>query len=1346
MFRFLLIIHCFILLSVNLFAANCITGNPSNKTVCVGGSTTFIIASNGNPTFQWQVSTNSGSSWSNLSNGATIIGANNDTLSLSNLLISSNNNLFRCIANDNGACIDTSSNALLTVFADPTITSNPTNNSICQGGSSNFSVTVSNGISISYQWQYSSNNSTFSNITNNTPVGASYTGAGTNALSVSGITAAGNHYYKCVVTDAGNGCASPLTSNSATLTVNTDPSITSNPTDKTICQGGSSSFSVSVSNGNTLSYQWQYSSNNITFNNVVNNTPSGASYTTATTNSLSLSGISAAGNHYYRCVVTDAGNGCTSPLTSNSATLTVNTDPTITSNPTNKTICQGGSSDFSVSVSNGNTLSYQWQYSSNNSTFSNVTNNTPTGAIYTNASTNTLSLNGISAAGNHYYRCIVSDAGNGCTSPLTSNSASLTVITDPAITSNPTDKTVCQGGTSDFSVSVSNGISLSYQWQYSSNNITFSNVANNTPSGATYSNTTTNTLSLSGISVAGNHYYRCVVTDAGNGCTSPLTSNSATLTVITDPAITSNPTDKTICQGGFATMNVNVANGISLTYQWQYTTDGSNYNNVSNNTPTGAIYTNASTNTLSVSGITSLGNHQFRCVVSDAGNGCTSPLNSSSAIINVIPVPVPIVSSSDTICKGQSTNLYVTGGVSYLWSPSSSISFPYISNPIASPLSTTNYTVTVTGANGCTSNANINIVVNQLPTISTNNDTVICLGGTVQLNASGGNNYFWSPAAGLSNPYIANPTSNPSVSTVYTLSVTNSSGCTNSSDVYIKVNPLPSVSAGNNVSVCKGSSTTLTASGANSYSWFPSSSLSSSATTSVVANPQTNTIYTVIGTDLNGCSNSSQVTVVVNELPIINISANDTICKGESAQLYASGGSSYSWSPSSNLNFQFTNSPIASPLNNTTYHLTVSDNNGCLSIDSVKIIVNPLPTISVTGASSVCIGDTLNLTATGGVTYQWSPGNSILNSNSNIASVYPITSTTYTVIGTSTLGCSANTIKTIQVNQLPIANAGNDISICKGGNVTLNGTGGTSYTWSPALGLSNTFVQNPIANPSVNSTYTLVVTDANGCIASDQINIEVISNQAPTILGTTSTCQNAYWIEYSTNTIASQYLWSTNNGSIMSGEYTEKILVHWSQGSQGKVKLTVSDPQSSCLSSDSLIVTFSSATAPDTTKISLKGSKILICEDSTFTTYKWGYEDKTSRTPIYSCENTQYCNFPTIDLNNNYYWVIISKDNSCETKSYFNTPKKITSIEQTEINKLNFYPNPVNDILYLDTEVFKNSNKIDVQIFDINGKLVHVSNLNESLKSVNVKELKSGMYFIKLNDDKNIYTTKIIKQ
>ncbi|MFN4246166.1 MAG: PKD domain-containing protein [Flavipsychrobacter sp.] len=488
---------------------------------------------------------------------------------------------------------------------------------------------------------------------------------------------------------------------------------------------------------------------------------------------------------------------------------------------------------------------------------------------------------------------------------------------------------------------------------------------------------------------------------------------------------------------------------------------------------------------------TAPGNYNVRLIVTNA-QGC------KDTIIKTVIIHYPpnvTVSGASSICQGATTGVVLTasGASTYSWAPPTGLSCTNCAVTTALPASTTTYIVTGTDVNGCTDTAHVTVNVNNRPNVNaTSNKSAVCIGSNATLTASGASTYVWSPITSLSCSTCVSPIATPTATTTYIVTGTDANGCTDTGVVTINVNPLPTVSAGSNIAICNGSSTTLTGSGASTYVWTPASTLSCSTCVSPVATPTTTTTYTVTGTDANGCVNTANVTVSVNALPTVSAGSNVAICNGSSATLNSSGASTYVWTPASTLSCSTCVSPVATPTATTTYTVTGTDANGCSNTANVTVTVDNLPNVNaISNKSAVCIGSTATLTASGATSYVWTPTGSLSCSTCTSPIATPTTATTYTVTGTDANGCVNTANVTVNVNALPTVSAGSNVTICNGSSTTLNATGASTYVWTPASTLSCSTCVSTVATPITTTTYTVTGTDANGCVNTSTVTVNV---------------------------------------------------------------------------------------------------------------------------------------------------------------------------------------------------------------------------------------------------------------
>lgn len=480
--------------------------------------------------------------------------------------------------------------------------------------------------------------------------------------------------------------------------------------------------------------------------------------------------------------------------------------------------------------------------------------------------------------------------------------------------------------------------------------------------------------------------------------------------------------------------------------------------------------------------------------------GCIKT-DTQQVVIHPLPVASYVV---DSACVGYPLGIRntSTGNIrSYLWE----FGTPYPNQTVRTPSQT--YVspgtfpikLTLVSDSGCVNVRTQNVTVNPLPIITMSNDTSICPGDTIQLFASGGTQYLWTPATFLSNANIANPICVPTSSQFYSVRVQNANRCASFDSLNVQLYTLPLVDAGPDTSVCfaPGSfrdSVQLQASGAAIYQWTPAFSLSNPNISNPWSNPDTNTMYYVTFTDINNCIQYDSVRVVVLDPQIDLITTKDTgLCIYDTIKInVADQGliTTYSWSPAIGLSDANIRLPLFYPLDTSLYILSVS--NYCyIKSDSVLVNVYPLPSISAGGLDSLCIGDSIQLLATGGVIYDWRPDPTLSAFDIPNPFAFPTNDRRYYVDVTDTLGCSSNDSVLIKVYLLPNAQiAALPSIICSGDNVQLTATGGVRYTWHSGLFLNDSTIANPIATVTDTVMYYVTVVNSHGCDLNDSIYIK----------------------------------------------------------------------------------------------------------------------------------------------------------------------------------------------------------------------------------------------------------------
>jgi gliding motility-associated-like protein len=732
-------------------------------------------------------------------------------------------------------------------------------------------------------------------------------------------------------------------------------------------------------------------------------TPATSTYTWSASSggSLTSSSISnpiASGVGVFTLTAINPTNGCV-----NSETVSiVPSISSITLSVASASICNGSSTVLSV---NGNATSYSWTPSSSlsSSIGSSVTANPSTTTTYT----------------------VIGSTGTCSASTL----VTVTVQAIPSLTITPLSQTVCLGQSA--SIAASGGPTYSWSPANSLNSASGSNVIA-TPTVVTVYTITSGVGTCSSsaqatvevtnnplIALSGNTLICSGATTSlsangvGNYTWSPASNlSSSTGSLVTaNPSVTTNytvsgsvstctavafitvsvsplpvliaSTSQSICAGSSATLNVSGA----LTYSWNPS------NNLSSASGSTVNSTPLTTTSYTISG----------------SDGLCSNTATTSVIVN--PVPTIIVNPlNPTICVGASTNLIATGATNYTWSPAFGLNTTSTNSVVASPSITTTYTID--GSNlGCVNQTVVTVSVNALPVLSISPNATICAGASTNFTVSGANTYNWLPTIGLTPTFGANVTSSPLSSLVYTVSGSSLLGCSNTITVSVDVVPIPTISIVASPSIiCEGNSSILQASGATNYTWSPSPSLVSNGSSASV-NPFITSVYSVTATNgaVSQCISTQTITVVVTPSITVTVPYVSPICFGQSTFMFASGGTSYTWSPSQGVNFPNQPNTSVSPSVTTIYTVTASNFGLCTSQSTLEIVVYPLPVVNAGRDTTINIDEIVTLNGTGNVEVGFMSTNGLpLDCNyCDAITVNPQESTCYLLRGISAEGCVA---------------------------------------------------------------------------------------------------------------------------------------------------------------------------------------------------------------------------------------------------------------------------------------------------------------------------------------------------
>ncbi|MBU3658702.1 MAG: T9SS type B sorting domain-containing protein [Flavobacteriales bacterium] len=752
------------------------------------------------------------------------------------------------------------------------------------------------------------------------------------------------------------------------------------------------------------------------------------------------------------------------------------------------------------------------------------------------------------------YTVIVNDGA--CTS--TSVAYVVTEIV-PTITSAGGTNQLCPGST----LTLTSSPGISYQWQLNGVNI----------AGAT--NQTYD------ITQGGS--YTVIVTDAVNTtCTS--TSVAFVVTEIV-PTITSSSGAGILCPGSTLTLTASPA----TSYQWEL-------NGVAIAGETNQTYV-----------VTSAGNYSVTTVIS----GCTST-SSVFTVTELIPT-ITSAGGSTTLCPGSTLTLTASSATSYQWQLDG-VNIVGATNQTYDATQEGVYTVIVTDG-GCTSTSVGFTITEIIPTItSAGGTTTLCPGSTLTLTSSPGISYQWQ-LNGTNIAGATNQTYDITQGGSYTV-IVNDGACTSTSVAYVVTEIVPTItSAGGTNQLCPGSTLTLTSSPGISYQWQLNGVNIAGATNQTYDITQGGS-YTVIVTDaVNTTCTSTSVAFVVTEIvpTITSTGGATTLCPGLTLVLTASPSDSYQW--------LFNGNPIAGETNQTItvtqpgdYSVTATVS-GCTSTSTLFTITELIPAItSAGGATTLCPGSTLTLTASAGTSYQWQlNGTNIPNATNQ---TYDITQGgSYTVIVTSGT-CTSTSTAFVVTDIIPtITSTGSATTLCPGSSLVLTSSVGTNYQWQ-LNGTNIPGAVNQTYTATQGGSYTVIVTDAVNTSCTSTSVAFVITEIVPTITsagGATTICPGTSVVLTSSPGTAYQWLL---NGTNIPGATNQTYTA--TQGGSYSVSVT----SGSCTSTSVVFVLTSL-----TPTISSPGGNTTLCTNTSIvltasagTSYQW----QVNGTNIFGATNQTY--------------------------------------------------------------------------------------------------------------------------
>jgi hypothetical protein len=671
-------------------------------------------------------------------------------------------------------------------------------------------------------------------------------------------------------------------------------------------------------------------------------------------------------------------------------------------------------------------------------------------------------------------------------------------------------------------------------------------------------------------------------------------------------------------------------------------------------------------------------------------------------------------------CPGSTFNLSSTatnGGApyTYAWtvlSGSATLSATNIANPTAVVNTDAVLQLTVTDVCGSVVTSTVAADIDENPITITPANSAICINSSTTLTAANGSNYTWTPTNDLSASNTAVVVANPTSTVTYTVNGTYGIGCSGSTNTTVTVNPLPIVNAGLDQTICLNTPVVLNGAGATSYAW------NNNVSNGVAFTPTASNTYTVVGTDANGCVNQDQVSITVNALPVINAGLNQTVCAGSVVVLNGSGGfNGYTWNNGVNNGQNFIPTATAN------YIVSGIGSNGCANQDTVLVTVNNTPVITIaSGGTSICQNGLLSLTASTQNAFsgfwQTNNGSGVFSPNITNSSVnYQASTNDPSTVDFSYVAfnqCGATTQNTsVSILAIPTLAAGPDLMVCENEAVTLNASSTGTVSWSNGV-LNNT----PFNATLGSASYTATAVGSNGCIVTDQVtitgmplpNIQAGNNQS-ICLGNAVTLSASGGISYS---------W--NNGVINNVPFAPTATAVYAVTGFGT---------NGCSQLDNVSVTVNPV---PTASINLSGSVVLTASPAGMS-YQWincgtGQEIADATGASYTATY------------NGSYAVIVTNANGCSDTSNCEIVNAV-GLSDVAAATVGVYPNPTTGQVTIE---YPGQDLTSIQIYDAQGKLLMNYPQFKSGEAIQLERFATGVYTIIIENNVIQHIERIVKQ
>lgn len=371
--------------------------------------------------------------------------------------------------------------------------------------------------------------------------------------------------------------------------------------------------------------------------------------------------------------------------------------------------------------------------------------------------------------------------------------------------------------------------------------------------------------------------------------------------------------------------------------------------------------------------------------------------------------------------------------------------------------------------------------------------------------------YKWYFGDGTTSTQI-HPQHNYTNTGFYTVSlkVTTAMGCTDSVSIpqTIKIVGSPQVSITTGAPGCVPLTASISGNLLNAdtsaihWEWNISDGQTATGKTPAALNFLNSGVFNIrlIATNSSGCSDTALSSIEGYAIPLVNAGADLFICKGSGKQLNATGAATYTWSPAAGLSCSNCANPLANPQNNTQYIVTGKSVKGCVARDTIAVDVQFPFKMQVSKGDTLCVGESTTLSASGAHTYSWSPSAGLNSTTTAMVKATPTATTRYRVTGKDDKGCFEDTAWfDVKVYPIPTVDAGDDIILNVGRTARITpriSADVTSVLWTPSTGIVSSIYPGVEVKPTSTTDYVVTVKNPGGCMAADQVRVQVLCNNA----------------------------------------------------------------------------------------------------------------------------------------------------------------------------------------------------------------------------------------------------------